>query len=72
MSFASSSFFWVLKTFAMILGLATVVFMIRSVFLTTKFSTFKPEFPKPAPVDPVLKLLPEEHLRRLFTYSDIW
>ena len=72
MSFASSRFPWLLKTLAVILGLATVVFMVRSVFFTAEFSTFKPQFRKPVTVDPVLKLLPEEHLRKLFTYSDIW
>ncbi|XP_029402497.1 beta-1,4 N-acetylgalactosaminyltransferase 2 isoform X1 [Mus pahari] len=71
-SFASSRFPWLLKTFGMMVGLATVAFMVRNVSLTTDFSTFKPKFPKPALVDPVLKLLPEEHLRKLFTYSDIW
>lgn len=71
-SFASSRFLWLLKTLATILGLASVVFVVRSVFLTAELSTFKRETPKPALVDPVLKLLPEEHLRKLFTYSDVW
>lgn len=58
----------------MMVGLAAVAFMVRNVSPTTDFSTFKPKFLKPAPppADPVLKLLPEEHLRTLFTYSDIW
>ncbi|EDL16003.1 beta-1,4 N-acetylgalactosaminyltransferase 2 [Mus musculus] len=71
-SFASFRFPWLLKTFVLMVGLATVAFMVRKVSLTTDFSTFKPKFPEPARVDPVLKLLPEEHLRKLFTYSDIW
>lgn len=69
---SSSRFPWFFKTLVVILGLATAVFMFRSLPLMTEFSTFEPAFLKPVPVDPVLKLLPEENQRRLFTYSDIW
>ncbi|OBS77399.1 hypothetical protein A6R68_16112, partial [Neotoma lepida] len=57
----------------MILGLAIVLFMTRSVSFQAMFSSsFKPEFLKPRPGGPVLKLLPEKHLRKLFTYDGVW
>lgn len=56
----------------MILGLAVVLFMFRSVPLQAVFSTFEPQIPKAVPGGQVLKLLPEKHLRNLFTYDGIW
>lgn len=46
--------------------------MFRGVSLQADFSVVKPELPRPAWGDPVLRLLPEERLRELFTYSGIW
>ncbi|XP_057631735.1 beta-1,4 N-acetylgalactosaminyltransferase 2 [Chionomys nivalis] len=69
---ASSRTLWLLKLLLMILGLAVVLFMFRSVPLQAVFSTFEPQIPKPAPGGQVLKLLPEKHLRNLFTYDGIW
>ncbi|ERE68108.1 beta-1,4 N-acetylgalactosaminyltransferase 2-like protein [Cricetulus griseus] len=36
------------------------------------FHSFQPEFLKPAPHVPALKLLPEKDLRNLFTYDGVW
>ncbi|XP_073902062.1 beta-1,4 N-acetylgalactosaminyltransferase 2 isoform X1 [Castor canadensis] len=66
------TFLWLLKMAVLILALAIILFMFRSVSIQAEFSTFKPELPQPAGNAPMLKLLPEEHLRDLFSYSGIW
>uniref|UniRef100_A0A8C2M4U2 Beta-1,4-N-acetyl-galactosaminyl transferase 2 n=3 Tax=Cricetulus griseus TaxID=10029 RepID=A0A8C2M4U2_CRIGR len=67
-AFFFSRFLWLL----MIVGLAIVVFMFRSESLQAMFHSFQPEFLKPAPHVPALKLLPEKDLRNLFTYDGVW
>nr|XP_055186095.1 beta-1,4 N-acetylgalactosaminyltransferase 2 [Nyctereutes procyonoides] len=63
-----SEFLWLLKISVLVLGLGTVVFMFRSV----EFNSIMPELPHSALNDQTLKLLPEEHLKNLFTYDGIW
>uniref|UniRef100_A0A8C8U1K5 Beta-1,4 N-acetylgalactosaminyltransferase n=1 Tax=Peromyscus maniculatus bairdii TaxID=230844 RepID=A0A8C8U1K5_PERMB len=69
---ASSRFLWLLKISLMILGLVVLLFISRNVPFQAVLSSFKPEFPKPEPGGSVMKLLPEEYLRNLFTYEGIW
>uniref|UniRef100_A0A8C6RCH9 Beta-1,4-N-acetyl-galactosaminyl transferase 2 n=1 Tax=Nannospalax galili TaxID=1026970 RepID=A0A8C6RCH9_NANGA len=67
-----SRFLWLLKMSVLVLALGIILFMFRSTFLQASFGSFKPESPQPQLGDPVLKLLPEEHLRHLFSYAGIW
>ncbi|XP_011931526.1 PREDICTED: beta-1,4 N-acetylgalactosaminyltransferase 2-like, partial [Cercocebus atys] len=67
-----SRFLWLLKILVIILGLGVAGFMFGSTFLQAVFSSLKPELPSPAPDVQKLKLLPEEHLRNLFSYDGIW
>uniref|UniRef100_A0A2K6LGG3 Beta-1,4 N-acetylgalactosaminyltransferase n=1 Tax=Rhinopithecus bieti TaxID=61621 RepID=A0A2K6LGG3_RHIBE len=55
-----------------ILGLGVAGFTFGSMFLPAAFSSLKLELPSPAPDVQKLKLLPEEHLRNLFSYDGIW
>uniref|UniRef100_A0A8C9IMY2 Beta-1,4-N-acetyl-galactosaminyltransferase 2 n=1 Tax=Piliocolobus tephrosceles TaxID=591936 RepID=A0A8C9IMY2_9PRIM len=55
-----------------ILGLGVAGFIFGSMFLQAAFSSLKPGLPSPAPDVQKLKLLPEEHLRNLFSYDGIW
>uniref|UniRef100_A0A2K5IVB7 Glycosyltransferase 2-like domain-containing protein n=1 Tax=Colobus angolensis palliatus TaxID=336983 RepID=A0A2K5IVB7_COLAP len=64
-----SRFLWLLKILVIILGLGVAGFMFGSMFLQAAFSSLKPN---PAPDVQKLKLLPEEHLRNLFSYDGIW
>ncbi|XP_041579848.1 beta-1,4 N-acetylgalactosaminyltransferase 2 isoform X4 [Vulpes lagopus] len=63
-----SEILWLLKISVLVLGLGTVVFLFRSV----EFNSIMPELPHSALNDQTLKLLPEEHLKNLFTYDGIW
>ncbi|XP_059004233.1 beta-1,4 N-acetylgalactosaminyltransferase 2 isoform X2 [Mustela lutreola] len=63
-----SEFPWLLKISGLLLGLGTVVFLLRSV----EFSSPTPELPHSALADQIPKLLPEERLKNLFTYEGIW
>lgn len=67
MIFSSSRFIWLLKTLAIFLVLGIFLFMFRSVSFPTAFSSFKAEH-----AHLPLKLLPEEHLRNLFSYDGVW
>nr|XP_027780433.1 beta-1,4 N-acetylgalactosaminyltransferase 2 [Marmota flaviventris] len=60
-------YLWLLKASAFILVLSIVLVVFRSVSLPVAFGSFKPEH-EHLP----LKLLPEEHLRKLFSYDGIW
>ncbi|XP_006833717.1 PREDICTED: beta-1,4 N-acetylgalactosaminyltransferase 2 [Chrysochloris asiatica] len=44
----------------------------RSEVLHIENRNFNPKLKHPAPAAPMLKLLPEKHLRNLFTYDGIW
>ncbi|KAK2111726.1 Beta-1,4 N-acetylgalactosaminyltransferase 2 [Saguinus oedipus] len=68
----SSRFLQLLKISVIILGLSVVGFMLRGVSLQAVFSSLKPELASPAQGVQKLKLLPEEHLRNLFTYDGVW
>ncbi|XP_069884390.1 beta-1,4 N-acetylgalactosaminyltransferase 2 isoform X1 [Dipodomys merriami] len=61
-----------LKISVLSLGLGLVLFIFSSVFLPAEFHSFKSELPQPASSGPMQKFLPEEHLRRLFSYEGIW
>ncbi|XP_045840801.1 beta-1,4 N-acetylgalactosaminyltransferase 2 isoform X1 [Meles meles] len=63
-----SEFLWFLKISVSLLGLGTVVFLLRSV----EFSSPTPELPHSVLPDQIPKLLPEERLKNLFTYEGIW
>ncbi|XP_037598462.1 beta-1,4 N-acetylgalactosaminyltransferase 2 [Cebus imitator] len=65
-------FLQLLKISVLILGFSVVGFMLRGVSLQAVFSSLKPELTSPAQGVQELKLLPEEHLRNLFTYDGIW
>ncbi|XP_077897201.1 beta-1,4 N-acetylgalactosaminyltransferase 2 [Ictidomys tridecemlineatus] len=62
-----SKYLWLLKASAFILVLSIVLVVFRSVSLPVAFSSFKPEH-----AHLPLKLLPEERLRKLFSYNGIW
>ncbi|XP_037666417.1 beta-1,4 N-acetylgalactosaminyltransferase 2 [Choloepus didactylus] len=68
----TSRFLWLLKRLFIICGLGVILFLFRSMSLDVKFISLKSELPRPVPAAPMLKLLPEEHLRNLFTYDGIW
>ncbi|KAL0597584.1 Beta-1,4 N-acetylgalactosaminyltransferase 2 [Plecturocebus cupreus] len=68
----SSRFLQLLKISVIILGLSIVAFMFRGMSIQAVFSSLKPELASPAQGVQKLKLLPEEHLRNLFTYDGIW
>ncbi|XP_049716462.1 beta-1,4 N-acetylgalactosaminyltransferase 2 [Elephas maximus indicus] len=68
----SRGFLGFLKRFLLIFGLGIVLFFFGSTFLHIESSSLKPELPRLAPVAQMLKLLPEERLRNLFTYDGIW
>ncbi|XP_006889386.1 PREDICTED: beta-1,4 N-acetylgalactosaminyltransferase 2, partial [Elephantulus edwardii] len=53
-------------------GIGIIIDLFQSVGMFFEFRSFKPELPRPAPEAQVLKLLPEEHLRNLFTYNGVW
>lgn len=55
-----------------LLVLSVGLFMFRSVFLDTDFSLLNSPIPSPTLDAQTLKLLPEKHVRSLFTYSGIW
>uniref|UniRef100_I3MA37 Beta-1,4-N-acetyl-galactosaminyltransferase 2 (SID blood group) n=1 Tax=Ictidomys tridecemlineatus TaxID=43179 RepID=I3MA37_ICTTR len=65
--FIISRYLWLLKASAFILVLSIVLVVFRSVSLPVAFSSFKPEH-----AHLPLKLLPEERLRKLFSYNGIW
>ncbi|XP_073739875.1 beta-1,4 N-acetylgalactosaminyltransferase 2 isoform X2 [Callorhinus ursinus] len=64
---SGSEFLRLLMISVFLLGLGTVVFMFRS----AEFSSPMPERPHSALADQMLKLLPEERLKNLFTYDGI-
>uniref|UniRef100_A0A9L0SBU7 Beta-1,4 N-acetylgalactosaminyltransferase n=1 Tax=Equus caballus TaxID=9796 RepID=A0A9L0SBU7_HORSE len=68
----SSRFPWLLKLSVLIAGLGIVLFTFRSVPLLAQFNSLIPGLPRPAPAIQMLRLLPEERLRNLFTYNGIW
>ena len=68
----SSRHLWILKISVLLLALGIVLFMFRSVYLYTASSDHKPQLPHPTLAAGMLKLLPEEHVRSLFTYDGIW
>ncbi|XP_036855064.1 beta-1,4 N-acetylgalactosaminyltransferase 2 [Manis javanica] len=72
MTLASSRFLWLLKTSALILGLAIVLSVFRNVSLRVLHSSLRLEPARPTLAVQMPKLLPEEHLRNLFTYDGIW
>ncbi|XP_046532986.1 beta-1,4 N-acetylgalactosaminyltransferase 2 isoform X5 [Equus quagga] len=69
---ARSRFPWLLKLSVLIVGLGIVLFTFRSVPLLAQFNSLIPGLPRPAPAIQMLRLLPEERLRNLFTYNGIW
>ncbi|KAF6092435.1 beta-1,4-N-acetyl-galactosaminyltransferase 2 [Phyllostomus discolor] len=72
MTLHGSRFPWLFKMTVFLLGAAgLVLFMHRGVDLHEKFS-FHPELPRPAQAVHLPKLLPEKHLRDLFTYDGVW
>ncbi|XP_075850612.1 beta-1,4 N-acetylgalactosaminyltransferase 2 isoform X2 [Microcebus murinus] len=72
MTSAGYRFLWLLKMLILIVGLGVVLFMFGSVSLQAEFRSLKPEPPGSPLGVQVLKLLPEERLRNLFTYDGIW
>ncbi|XP_054441330.1 beta-1,4 N-acetylgalactosaminyltransferase 2 [Pteronotus mesoamericanus] len=69
--YSSSRFLWLFKMSVFILVAGMVLFILRGVVLHEEFS-LHPEFPRPAQAVPLPKLLPEDRLRKLFTYDEIW
>uniref|UniRef100_A0A8C0DKY2 Beta-1,4-N-acetyl-galactosaminyltransferase 2 n=1 Tax=Balaenoptera musculus TaxID=9771 RepID=A0A8C0DKY2_BALMU len=72
MTSSGSRRLWILKMSVLLLALGIVLFMFRSVYLYTASSNHKPQLPQPTLAAGMLKLLPEEHVRSLFTYDGIW
>ncbi|XP_029784931.1 beta-1,4 N-acetylgalactosaminyltransferase 2 [Suricata suricatta] len=68
MTWCRCEFIQVLKILVLLLGLGIVLLWYRSTWL----STLTPGLPHFALTDQPLKLLPEEHLRKLFTYDGVW
>ena len=54
------------------LALGIVLFMFRSVYLYPESSSKKAPLPQPSLAAGMLKLLPEEHVKSLFTHDGIW
>ncbi|XP_060040139.1 beta-1,4 N-acetylgalactosaminyltransferase 2, partial [Erinaceus europaeus] len=70
MTSTCSRFLWLLKISVFILGLGLVLLIVRSVYLQEKFSSLNPSY---SGLDVQMpKLLPEKHLRQLFTYDGVW
>ncbi|XP_036124952.1 beta-1,4 N-acetylgalactosaminyltransferase 2 [Molossus molossus] len=71
MTLCGTRFLCFLKMSALVIGFGMVLFTFRSMYLHEKFS-LQLELPRPALADLMPKLLPEERLRTLFTYSEVW
>ena len=54
------------------LALGIVLFMFRSVSLYSEFSIYKAPLLQPSVAAGMLKLLPEKHIKSLFTHDGIW
>ncbi|XP_037349162.1 beta-1,4 N-acetylgalactosaminyltransferase 2 [Talpa occidentalis] len=67
-----SSTFWLLKVSVLTLGLGIILFILGSTYLYEESSGLKPKLPLSVPTVQILKLLPEGHLRDLFTYDGVW
>ncbi|KAB0368062.1 hypothetical protein FD755_021386 [Muntiacus reevesi] len=63
---------WILKMSVLFLALGIVLFMFRSVYLYPESSSNKAPLPQPSLAAGMLKLLPEEHIKSLFTHDGIW
>ncbi|XP_003467096.2 beta-1,4 N-acetylgalactosaminyltransferase 2 isoform X1 [Cavia porcellus] len=65
---------WLLKRLVLILGLSlgVLVIMLRSNILQVMLASPEPEHLPPTLDAPVLSLLPEQHLRGLFSLSGLW
>ncbi|XP_004455441.1 beta-1,4 N-acetylgalactosaminyltransferase 2 isoform X2 [Dasypus novemcinctus] len=72
MSSSSSRYLWLLKRSLLIFGLGIILFLLRSVSLDADFVSLKSKRPGPVAAAHVLKLLPEEQLKNLFSYDGIW
>ncbi|XP_043326630.1 beta-1,4 N-acetylgalactosaminyltransferase 2 isoform X1 [Cervus elaphus] len=68
----SSRCLWILKMSVLFLALGIVLFMFRSVYLYPESSSNKAPLPQPSLAAGMLKLLPEEHIKNLFTHDGIW
>ncbi|XP_052514578.1 beta-1,4 N-acetylgalactosaminyltransferase 2 [Budorcas taxicolor] len=68
----SSRYLWILKMSVLFLALGIVLFMFRSVSLYSEFSIYKPPLLQPSVAAGMLKLLPEKHVKSLFTHDGIW
>ena len=68
----SSRYLWILKMSVLFLALGIVLFMFRSVYLYSEFSSYKAPLLQPSLAAGMLKLLPEEHIKTLFTHDGIW
>ncbi|CAI9163238.1 unnamed protein product [Rangifer tarandus platyrhynchus] len=63
---------WLLKMSVLFLALGIVLFMFRSVYLYPESSNNKVPLPQSSLAAGMLKLLPEEHVKSLFTHDGIW
>ena len=68
----SSRYLWILKMSVLFLALGIVLFMFRSVSLYSEFSIYKAPLLQPSVAAGMLKLLPEKHIKSLFTHDGIW
>ncbi|KAM5309175.1 beta-1,4 N-acetylgalactosaminyltransferase 2 isoform 1-T2 [Glossophaga mutica] len=67
----SSGFPWLFRMSVFLSGAGVVLFLLRGMDLHEEFSRH-PELPRPAQAARMPKLLPEKHLRHLFTYDGVW
>nr|XP_042111147.1 beta-1,4 N-acetylgalactosaminyltransferase 2 isoform X2 [Ovis aries] len=67
-----SRYLWILKMSVLFLALGIVLFMFRSVSLYSEFSIYKAPLLQPSVAAGMLKLLPEKHIKSLFTHDGIW
>ncbi|XP_007940367.1 beta-1,4 N-acetylgalactosaminyltransferase 2 [Orycteropus afer afer] len=65
-------FLWFLKRFLFIIGLGIILFLFGSMFLHAEFISLTREPSHAVPIAQMLKLLPEERIKDLFTYDGIW
>ncbi|XP_077019175.1 beta-1,4 N-acetylgalactosaminyltransferase 2 [Tamandua tetradactyla] len=72
MTSCSSRFLWLLKRSLLICGFGVILFLFRRISLDAVFISLRSGLPQPVTAAHVLKLLPEEHLRSLFTYEGVW
>nr|CAI9700957.1 unnamed protein product [Rangifer tarandus platyrhynchus] len=72
MSWLFSRCLWLLKMSVLFLALGIVLFMFRSVYLYPESSNNKVPLPQSSLAAGMLKLLPEEHVKSLFTHDGIW